>query len=106
MLGVTFGGVAKNEDAYSVRMSLSFDEENNALESHQSWVYQNEVYLLDRQGNREDAISLATLRQDNKKVTVEYLFIDDPGDRTLVYKTPASVIKLPVPIELTKIPLP
>ena len=103
---VTFGGIAKNEDAYSVKMSISFDEENNALESHQGWVFQNEVYLLDSQGNREEAISLETLRQDNEKVTVQYYFIDKPGDRTLIYKTPASVIKLPVPIELAKIPLP
>ena len=103
---VAFGGVAKNEDAFSVRVSISFDEENNALESHQGWVFQNEVYLMDSQGNREESISLETLRQDNEKVTVQYYFIDDPGDRTLVYKTPASVIKLPVPIELTKIPLP
>lgn len=103
---VTFGGVAKNEDAFSIKVSISFDKENNALESHQGWVFQNEVYLIDNQGNREDSISLETLRQDNEKVTVQYYFIDEPGDRTLIYKTPASIIKLPVPIELTKIPLP
>lgn len=103
---VTFGGIAKNEDVFSVKVSISFDEQKNALESHQGWVFQNEVYLIDSQGNREESISLETLRQDNEKVTVQYYFLDDPGDRSLIYKTPASIINLPVPVELTKIPLP
>ena len=103
---LTFGGTRKNDDVYSVKLSISFDEENNALESHQGWVFQNEVYLLDSQGNKEEAISLETIQQDNKLVTVQYYFINEPGDRTLVYRTPASIIKLPVDVELTKIPLP
>jgi hypothetical protein len=103
---VTFGGSRKNEDVYSIKLSISFDEENNALESHQGWVFQNEVYLEDSQGKREDAISLETLQQDNTVVTVQYYFLNEPGDRSIVYKTPASVVKLPVQIELTKIPLP
>ena len=77
-----FGGVKKNEDVYSVRVSLSFDEENNALESHQGWVFQNEAYLENSQGIREDAVSIETLRQDNENVTVQYYFIEDPADRT------------------------
>ena len=103
---VTFEGIRKNEDLYGIKMSLSFDEENNALESHQSWVFQNEVYLQNKNREREDAISLETLRQDNEKVTVQYYFVDDPGDRTLVYRTPATIVKLPVDIELKNIPLP
>ena len=103
---VTFGGMRKNEDAYSIRLSLSFDDENNALESHQAWVFQNEVYLLDSQGQREDAISIETMQQDNEKVTVQYYFVEDPGNRTLIYKTPAAIVKLPVAIELNEIPLP
>ena len=103
---LTFGGTRKNDDVYSVKLSISFDEENNALESHQGWVFQNEVYLQDSQGNREDAISLETIQQDNEMVTVQYYFVTEPGDRTLVYRTPASIVKLPVDLELTRIPLP
>ncbi len=103
---VTFEGVQKNEDLFGIRMSLSFDEANNALESHQSWVYQNEVYLQDSQGKREDAISLETLHQDKERVTIQYYFLKEPGPQTLVYKTPATIVKMPVQIELKKIPLP
>lgn len=103
---VTYEGIRKNEDLYGIKISLSFDEDNNALESHQGWVFQNEVYLQDRQGNREESLSLESFRQDNEKVTVQYYFLEEPGDRTLVYKTPATIIKMPVEIELKKIPLP
>ena len=103
---VSYGGTRKNEDVYSVKVSLSFDEENNALESHQGWVFQNEVYLLDDEGKREDALSLETLQQDNERVTVNYYFLEEPGDRTLVYRTPSTIVKLPVELELTKIPMP
>jgi hypothetical protein len=103
---VVFEGVRKNQDVYSLRVTLRFDEDNNALESHQGWVYQNEVYLQDEQGQREEAVSLESLRQDNRQVTVQYLFLERPGDRTLVYKTPASIVKLQIPLELKDIPLP
>ena len=103
---VTYEGTQKNEELYGVKVSLSFDEENNALESHQGWVFNNEVYLQDRQGNREDSLTMETFRQDNEMVTVQYYFLKEPGDRTLVYKTPATIIKMPVEIELQKIPLP
>lgn len=103
---VTYGGIHKNEDVYTVTLSLAFEEENNALESHQGWVFQNPVYLENNDGEREEAIGLETLRQDNSKVTIRYLFIEDPGNRTLVYQTPAAIVKMPVKIELKKIPLP
>jgi len=103
---VTYGGIQKNEDVYTVTLSLSFEEENNALESHQGWVFQNQVYLENEQGEREESIGLETLQQDNSKVTIRYLFLEDPGNSTLVYQTPAAIVKMPVKVELKKVPLP
>ena len=103
---VTYGGIQKNEDVYMVTLSLSFEKENNALESHQGWVFDNEIFLQDTNGKREESIGFETIQQDNAKVTVRYLFLEDPGDRMLVYKTPAAIVKMPINIELKKIPLP
>lgn len=103
---VEFGGTRKNEDVYSVKLSLSFDEENNALESHQGWVFHNKVYLEDPKGNKEEAVSIETLQQDNQRVSIQYYFLEEPANRTLVYKTAASIVKLPVVVELLKIPMP
>ena len=74
--------------------------------SHQGWVFENEIFLQDASGEREESIGFETLQQDNSKVTVRYLFLEDPGNRMLVYKTPAAIVKMPVTIELKKIPLP
>ena len=103
---VTFEGAEQNEDIYMVTVSLSFDEGQNALESHQGWVFENEVYLENEDGKREESIGLETIQQDNAKVTIRYLFLNDPANRTLIYKTPAAIVHLPVEIKLEKIPLP
>lgn len=103
---VTFGGIKKNEDLWSVIVSLSFEEEHNALESHQGWVFQNTVYLQDGKGEKEEAVGSETIQQDKTRVTIKYFFLKEPKNRTLVYKTPAAIVKMPVEVKLTKIPLP
>ena len=103
---VTFGGINKNEDLWSLIVSLSFDEEHNALESHQGWVFQNELYLQNAKGEKATSVGSETIQQDNSRVTVKYFFLEEPGTRTLVYKTPAAIVKMPVEFTLKKIPLP
>lgn len=103
---VTFGGIKKNEDLWSVIVSLSFEEEHNALESHQGWVFQNKVYLQDGKGEKEESVGSETIQQDKTRVSIKYFFLKEPKNRTLVYKTPAAIVKMPVDVKLTKIPLP
>ena len=103
---VTYGGIRKNEDLWSIIVSLSFEEENNALESHQGWVFQNPVYLQNDKGEKEESIGSETMQQDNSMVTIKYFFLKEPKNRTLVYKTPSAIVKMPVDIKLVKIPMP
>lgn len=103
---VTFGGIIKNEDLWGLRLSLSFDEENNALESHQAWVYNNEIYLVDEDGKKYPPIGSETFQQTNDQVGILYYFGDDPKDMDLHYKTPAAVVKVKIPFVITEIPLP
>ncbi len=103
---VTFGGVDKNEDLWGVRIALGFDEENNALESHQGWVYNNEVYFIDKDGKKYPPIGSETYQQTNDSVGILYYFGDDPEGMDLHYRTPAAVVKVKVPFVITAIPLP
>ena len=103
---VTFGGIIKNEDLWGLRLSLSFDEENNALESHQAWVYNNEIFLVDENGEKFAPIGSETFQQTNAQVGILYYFADDPKDMDLHYKTPAAVVKVKIPFVITEIPLP
>ena len=106
--GATVGidGIQKNEDLWGVQVTLSFDEENNALESHQSWVFNNEIYLVDAEGNKEYPIGRETYQQTNEMVGIQYFFGEDPGDRELHYRTPAAVVKVKIPFIFKGIPLP
>ena len=103
---VTFGGIQKNEDLFGVIIELKIDEEHNALESHRGWVFENEVYILDQVGKRQDSVSMETLQQDNSLVKIQYFFLENPNGDTLIYKTPAAIVHMPVEFTLTKIPLP
>ncbi len=103
---VTFEGIRKNDDLYGVTVRLSFDEDNNALESHQGWAFNNPMHLLNEQGRKIEPIALETLKQDNAEIAIQYYFEDDPQELTLIYKTPAAIVKVPVKILLKDIPLP
>lgn len=103
---VTFGGIEKNEDLFGVNISLGFDEEHNALESHQSWVYNNTVELRNDAGDVIEPLAYEGVRQTNNQITIRYYFDKDPKPLSLHYKTPAAIVKVPVKISLKKIPLP
>ncbi len=103
---VTFDGIRKNDDLYGVTIRLSFEDGQNALESHQGWAFENPIYLLDEEGKQSDPIAFETLRQDDQQVAVQYYFVDDPKGQTLIYKSPAAIVEVPVKISLKNIPLP
>lgn len=103
---VTFGGIAQNEDLFGITIGLSFDEGHNALESHQSWVYNNPIYLENEAGEKFKALARESVRQSNNEVVIRYYFEQDPNDLTLYYKTPAAIVAIPVKIMLKNIPLP
>ncbi len=100
--------VRKNADVHQVRILVRFDEAGGALESHRGWIYGNEAYLLDPNGNRVDLASLETTRQQVDEIGLAYNFAT-PGelkDYKFVYKTPAAIVSLPVKYELKNIALP
>lgn len=103
---VTMEGIDKNEDLFGITLSLEFDEELNALESHQAWVFDNPIHLEDQQGKISTPLTYESIRQDNSRVAVTYYFADDPGERTLVYQTPAAILQIQSIINLKNIPLP
>lgn len=103
---VTFEGFAKNEELWGVSVGLSFDEEHNALESHQGWVFDNPIHLENKDGEKYEYLALEGVRQTNTEVVVRYFFDQNPENLSLHYTTPAAIVKVPVKISLKKIPLP
>ncbi len=100
--------VRKNVDLYDMRVRVRFEKAENALESHRGWIYNNEAYLLDPEGEKIDNVGLQTYRQDANEVGVGYLFDREDGLKgcKLVYKTPVLIMRMPVEYELKDIDLP
>jgi hypothetical protein len=101
--------VRRNADLHEVRIRVQFDKAQNALESHRGWIYNNDAYLLDSDGNRVEHAGLQATRQAETEVGVAYLLEDIEGGLEgckFVYKTPAAIVKMPVKYELKDIQLP
>lgn len=103
---VTYQGIEKNEELFGLAIKLGFDAQQNALESYHSWVYDNKIYLENKTGEQIVPIAYDGIGQTENEITVRYYFDTDPSAMTLVYQTPASIVKVPIKIELTDIPLP
>lgn len=100
--------VRKNVDVDEVRLRVRFDEAGEALESHRNWIYKNEAYFLDPDGQRFEHAGLQPFRQAANEVGVVYLSDRAGGlaDCTFVYRTPTMLLRVPVEFELRDIPLP
>lgn len=105
-VSVGFEGVEKNEDLYTVLVSIAFDNPSRGLESHLGWVYENEMYLTGDGDKKLVPLATETAGRTKEKITMKYFFADDPSAFTLHYRTPAAIVAVPVKISLKGIPLP
>jgi hypothetical protein len=105
---VTLEQVRKNLDLFEVRVRVRFDRADIALESHRNWVYNNEAFLLDPDGQRVDHDGMQATLQREDEVGVAFLFDRPEGLEgcRFVYRTPVVIVALPVVYELSEIPLP
>jgi hypothetical protein len=105
---VTLDDVRKNNAIWELHMRLALDEENEALQSHRGWAFQNVSYLVGADGEPIDNAGMETTRQTRNEVGVAYLFDLPQGIEGLswVYESPAAIVELPVEYELKDIELP
>lgn len=100
---------SKNVETYQVEVRVKFDEGGEAFASHRNWILNNEAYLVDPKGERIGFGSYETTVQNNEnEVGVSYKFPLEgvPEGYKFVYRTPAAIVKLPVPFTLKDLPLP
>jgi hypothetical protein len=105
---VTLEGTRRNGSVYETRILTAFGDAQGALESYRSWILSNEAYLLDKNGNRLEHVSLQTYAMRPNGVGIAYMFQinSDPDNWKLVYESPASMTTHTVEFELNDIPLP
>jgi hypothetical protein len=105
---VTLERWRKNVDVYEARLRVRFDNAGGALESYRGWIYRNEAYLVGPDGKRIEHVGNHPTHQDANEIGLSVLFDlpQGPDGCRLVYTTPAVVLRVHLPYELTDIPLP
>lgn len=98
----------RNNDLWELRMHLRFDNAQGALESYRGWVFNNETFLEDRDGNAIPPIGSETIAQGDNEVGIAYLFdLDEaPQGYSFVYRSPVAIVSVPVEFELKDLDLP
>ena len=100
---------AKGKHSAAVRVTVTYDAAVNAFESHQTWIFHNQVFLEDRTGKRTTQNGgFETLFQNEGSFGVEYHF-DDLNDAALhakfVYLAPTLLIEVPIAIDVADVPV-
>jgi hypothetical protein len=105
---VTLERVRQNGAVYEFRIRLRLLKAGDQFQSHLDWVSNNEVFLVKAQGEKIDNPNFERYLEREREVGFGYLF-PVSGDLTeyrLVYRSPASILTVPVEYELKDIPLP
>jgi hypothetical protein len=109
-VNVTLDRVVKNQALWEIHMRVRLDSLEGGLESHRGWVFQNITFLLDKQGEQLDNAGFETTMQTETEAGFAYFFElpegREIGDYTWVYRTPASIVTVPVEYSLEDVPLP
>lgn len=105
---VVLDRVRKNNSIWDVGVHVRFDNAEDALASHRNWIFDNEAYLENPQGERVAYDAFETTRQTENEVGVAYLFaVDGPlTGYKFVYKTPGLILSRTIDYQVQDIPLP
>jgi len=104
---VILEGVRKREKIHEVRVRVRFDDAAESLQSHRTWIFDNEVHLEGPDGKPIAWGTYETTRRTENEVGVAYFFdLEKLAGHTLVYKTPGAILSAEVPFEIKEIPLP
>jgi hypothetical protein len=109
-ISVTLDRVVKNQALWEVHMRVKVSEADAGVESHRSWIFQNPNFLVDKSGERVDNAGSETTMQNEKEAGFAYLFElpegRELGDYSWVYRTPTSIVSMPIPYKLQDVELP
>jgi hypothetical protein len=105
---VTIDQVRKNNAVWEVRLRVKFDSPSTALESYRTWILDNEAYFVDAEQRRFEPGSFEQSRQSKDEAGVNYYFDLENGPDKLefVYRTPITILEMPVDFEFHGLPLP
>ena len=98
----------KTQGLYDLRLLLRFSEASEEMRMQRGWVYSNEAYLVDPNGEQVEYAGLENFRENLDEIGLSYKY-DIPGDLKgyqFIYKSPSSVLNVPVEYEIKDVVLP
>jgi hypothetical protein len=102
----------QGKELWSFDVGLQYPPGGPMFESFQSWLFQNQAYLLHKSGKRHnpDGVSDEPAGGQTAVVRYQFLFEDEklakPADWRLIYRTPAPVAEGEVKFAFKDVPLP
>lgn len=105
---VTIDQVRKNNAAWEVSMRVKFEGPSTALESHRGWILENEAFFAGPDGQRIESGGIEQTLQSKDEVGMNYYFDlkENPEKLTFVYRTPITILEMPVEYEFRDLRLP
>ena len=104
---VQLQNVRRRDRRWDVRLSVAYDREGTAFESHRGWIFRNPAFLRNAEGETISPIAMETISQRGSRYVFDYTFdIESLAGHEFVYRTAAAVIDVPIQYRLQDIPLP
>ena len=105
---ITLDRVTKNRDIYEIRIRVKLAQNSERSQSHLDWAANNVIQLIGPDGKRIEDPNYERYFERDNEIGFRYLFPleDDIKDYKLRYRTPASMIEVPVEYEIKNIELP
>ncbi|MBL8793646.1 MAG: hypothetical protein JNM56_07065 [Planctomycetia bacterium] len=103
------------KEIWTLDMALRYPPGGAKFESFQSWLINNQIYLLNKNGKRLDHAGYETDEQGANTAQIRYRFADDDekgvklgksADWRLIYRTPAQIAEVPIKFEFKDVLLP
>jgi hypothetical protein len=105
---VTLGEVRRNNDVWQVQLRVRFEAPETAMESHRSWILDNQAFFEDAQGNRIEPGGLEHTLRTKDEIGMNYIFDlpEGPQKLSFVYRTPLVILEVPIEYEFRDLQLP
>ncbi len=109
--GCTITNVKLDSSPCTVRVALELPPGGPVLESYQSWIVNNEMYVVNKAGKERRASSYVVQSSPPRRASISYHFTDAevlarPEEWKVVYRMPASLVELPLKFTFKEILLP
>ncbi len=97
-----------NDGLWDVRIQVRYRDSAGALASHRGWIYRNQRFVLNKQGEPIEELAMELTAQGENSIgfSATYDLPEGPSAAAFVYKTPVLFVEMPIEFELKEIELP